>query len=83
MILFGLLNFIDGLWLSCGDEWIIIFIINYKDKLDFVLFWLGCMDMYIYMLYCIFCGFKVLINNYFGIKYYLFCGDIERFIEEV
>lgn len=30
----GLLNFIDGLWSSCGDERIIIFTTNYKEKLD-------------------------------------------------
>ncbi|KAM5546619.1 hypothetical protein ABKV19_001251 [Rosa sericea] len=30
----GLLNFIDGLWSCCGDERIIIFTTNHKDKLD-------------------------------------------------
>lgn len=37
VILFGFFNFIDGLWLCCGDECIIIFIINYVEKLDVVL----------------------------------------------
>ncbi|KAF8018704.1 hypothetical protein BT93_H3566 [Corymbia citriodora subsp. variegata] len=30
----GFLNFIDGLWSSCGDERIIIFTTNHKEKLD-------------------------------------------------
>ncbi|KAH9696272.1 hypothetical protein KPL71_023117 [Citrus sinensis] len=30
----GLLNFIDGLWSSCGDERIIVFTTNQKEKLD-------------------------------------------------
>ncbi|KAJ0704928.1 putative P-loop containing nucleoside triphosphate hydrolase [Helianthus annuus] len=30
----GFLNFIDGLWSSCGDERIIIFTTNRKEKLD-------------------------------------------------
>ncbi|KAE8023668.1 hypothetical protein FH972_009340 [Carpinus fangiana] len=34
LTLSGLLNFIDGLWSSCGDERIIVFTTNYKDKID-------------------------------------------------
>ncbi|KAM6575074.1 hypothetical protein CsatA_023401 [Cannabis sativa] len=30
----GLLNFIDGLWSCCGDERIIIFTTNHKERLD-------------------------------------------------
>lgn len=30
----GLLNFIDGLWSSCGDERIMVFTTNQKEKLD-------------------------------------------------
>ncbi|GER49076.1 P-loop containing nucleoside triphosphatehydrolases superfamily protein, partial [Striga asiatica] len=34
LTLLGMLNFIDGLWSSSGDERIIIFTTNYKEKLD-------------------------------------------------
>ncbi|KAB2620358.1 mitochondrial chaperone BCS1-A [Pyrus ussuriensis x Pyrus communis] len=34
LTLSGLLNFIDWLWSSCGDERIIVFTTNYKEKLD-------------------------------------------------
>ncbi|KAE8694493.1 P-loop containing nucleoside triphosphate hydrolases superfamily protein isoform 3 [Hibiscus syriacus] len=40
----GLLNFIDGLWSSCGNERIIIFTTNHKDKLDPALLRPGRMD---------------------------------------
>ncbi|KAL6187595.1 hypothetical protein ACLB2K_038993 [Fragaria x ananassa] len=30
----GLLNFIDGLWSSCGDERIVVFTTNHMEKLD-------------------------------------------------
>lgn len=63
----GLLNFIDGLWSSCGDERIIIFTTNHKDKLDPALLRPGRMDMHIHMGYCTPEGFDVLAFNYLGI----------------
>ncbi|KAK1440581.1 hypothetical protein QVD17_06410 [Tagetes erecta] len=41
----GFLNFIDGLWSSCGDEKIIIFTTNRKEKLDPALLRPGRMDV--------------------------------------
>ncbi|KAF8085432.1 hypothetical protein N665_0667s0028 [Sinapis alba] len=66
LTLSGLLNFIDGLWSSCGDERIIIFTTNHKDKLDPALLRPGRMDMHIYMGHCTFQGFKTLASNYLG-----------------
>ncbi|KAK4491406.1 hypothetical protein RD792_002151 [Penstemon davidsonii] len=63
----GLLNFIDGLWSSCGDERIIVFTTNHIDKLDPALLRPGRMDVHIHMSYCSPCGFKILVNNYLGI----------------
>ncbi|KAG5614260.1 hypothetical protein H5410_014084, partial [Solanum commersonii] len=45
----GLLNFIDGLWLSCGDERIIVFTTNHIEKLDPALLQPGRMDVHIHM----------------------------------
>ncbi|KAM3238319.1 AAA-ATPase like [Capsicum annuum] len=47
--LLGLLNFIDGWCLSCGDERIIVFTTNHKDRLDPALLRPGRMDMHIHM----------------------------------
>ncbi|KAI3951212.1 hypothetical protein MKW92_011851 [Papaver armeniacum] len=60
----GLLNFIDGLWSSCGKERIIVFTTNYVDKLDPALIRRGRMDNHIEMSYCCFEGFKILAKNY-------------------
>ncbi|CAI0392398.1 unnamed protein product [Linum tenue] len=79
-----LLNFIDGLWSSCGDERIIVFTTNHKDRLDSALLRPGRMDMHIHMSYCTSQGLKVLVQNYLGRdggthKLY---GEIERLIED-
>ncbi|KAL0448345.1 UNVERIFIED_CONTAM: AAA-ATPase [Sesamum latifolium] len=45
LTLSGLLNFIDGLWSTCGDERIIIFTTNHKEKLDPALLRPGVVDL--------------------------------------
>lgn len=57
----------DGLWSSVGDERIIIFTTNHKEKLDPALLRPGRMDVHINMSYCTPCGFRLLANNYLGI----------------
>ncbi|CAL5083261.1 unnamed protein product [Urochloa decumbens] len=61
----GLLNFIDGLWSTCGEERIIVFTTNYKERLDPALLRPGRMDMHIYMGYCGWEAFRTLARNYF------------------
>ncbi|XP_021865843.1 AAA-ATPase At3g50940 isoform X2 [Spinacia oleracea] len=78
----GFLNFIDGLWSSCGDERIIIFTTNHKEKLDPALLRPGRMDVHIHMSYCTPGGFKVLANNYLGVTDHELFTDIERLVEE-
>ncbi|KAF2290775.1 hypothetical protein GH714_015390 [Hevea brasiliensis] len=79
----GLLNFIDGLWSSCGDERVIIFTTNYKDKLDPALLRPGRMDVHIYMGHCTPAGFKKLVNTYLGIKDHLLFKCIEDLIQRI
>ncbi|KAF5178329.1 Aaa-atpase [Thalictrum thalictroides] len=57
-------NFIDGLWLSIGDERIIVFTTNNKDILDPALLRPGRMDVHIHMSFCIPSGFRLLAYNY-------------------
>ncbi|XBJ00724.1 hypothetical protein VPH35_020560 [Triticum aestivum] len=64
MTLSGLLNFIDGLWSTSGEERIIIFTTNYKDRLDPALLRPGRMDMHVYMGYCCWEAFRKLAWNY-------------------
>ncbi|KAF8011128.1 hypothetical protein BT93_J1674 [Corymbia citriodora subsp. variegata] len=77
----GFLNFIDGLWSSCGDERIIIFTTNHIEKLDPALLRPGCMDLHIPMSYCTPCGFKLLAFNYLGIDRHELFDHIESLLE--
>ncbi|CAI9302293.1 unnamed protein product [Lactuca saligna] len=79
----GFLNFIDGLWSSCGDERIIIFTTNRKDKLDPALLRPGRMDIHINMSYCTPCGFRLLASNYLGISEHSLFKEIEDLIVKV
>ncbi|XP_022132459.1 AAA-ATPase At3g50940-like [Momordica charantia] len=76
----GMLNFIDGLWSSCGDERIIIFTTNHKEKLDPALLRPGRMDVHVHMSYCSPCGFRVLASNYLGIENHKLFPEIEESI---
>ncbi|PPD99778.1 hypothetical protein GOBAR_DD03184 [Gossypium barbadense] len=79
----GLLNFIDGLWSSCGNERIIIFTTNHKEKLDPALLRPGRMDVHIYMGYCSPAGFRKLAASYLGIKDDKLFGRIDDLIKSV
>ncbi|KAL8151675.1 hypothetical protein V2J09_021483 [Rumex salicifolius] len=79
----GFLNFIDGLWSSCGDERIIIFTTNYKDKLDPALLRPGRMDVHVHMSYCTPSAFKILASNYLGVDSHELFEEIVKRIEQV
>ncbi|KDP25705.1 hypothetical protein JCGZ_24006 [Jatropha curcas] len=83
LTLSGILNFIDGLWSSCGDERIIVFTTNHKERLDPALLRPGRMDVHINMSYCSSKGFSLLASNYLGIhsKHHLLYGEIEGLID--
>ncbi|KAK2657138.1 hypothetical protein Ddye_010190 [Dipteronia dyeriana] len=76
----GFLNFIDGLWSSCGDERIIIFTTNHKEKLDPALLRPGRMDFHVHMSYCTPNGFRVLAANYLGIQDHSLFMEVEELI---
>ncbi|KAM7250648.1 hypothetical protein ACFE04_022531 [Oxalis oulophora] len=79
----GLLNFIDGLWSSCGDERIIIFTTNHKDKLDEALLRPGRMDVHVYMGHCSPSGFRKLVKTYLKIEDHSLLIFIEDLIRQV
>ncbi|KAK4713846.1 hypothetical protein R3W88_019753 [Solanum pinnatisectum] len=78
----GLLNFINGLWSACSGERIIIFTINYVDKLDPALTRRGRMDKHIELSYCSFDGFKVLAKNYLRLDTHPLFESIEILMTE-
>ncbi|WCJ24994.1 P-loop containing nucleoside triphosphate hydrolases superfamily protein [Euphorbia peplus] len=79
----GLLNCIDGLWSSSGEERIIVFTTNRKEVLDPALLRPGRMDMHIHMSYCTPQGFRVLASNYLGIKDHALFEEIEGLVQGV
>ncbi|XP_028766558.1 AAA-ATPase At3g50940-like [Neltuma alba] len=79
----GLLNFMDGLWTSCGDERVVICTTNYKDRLDPALLRPGRMDVHIHMSYCSFSGFKTLAANYLRIEEHAVFDEIEELLQKV
>ncbi|XP_047321077.1 AAA-ATPase At3g50940-like [Impatiens glandulifera] len=82
LTLSGLLNFIDGLWSSYGDERIIVFTTNHKDKLGPALLRPGRMDKHIHMSYCSFSSFRILCSNYLGISFHPKFAQIEELVIE-
>ncbi|XVF62105.1 hypothetical protein PTKIN_Ptkin08bG0190700 [Pterospermum kingtungense] len=79
----GLLNFIDGLWSSCGTERIIIFTTKRREKLDPALIRPGRVDVHICMGYCTPAGFRKLANTYLGIEDDELFDAIDGLIESV
>ncbi|XP_057976708.1 AAA-ATPase At3g50940-like [Malania oleifera] len=79
----GLLNFIDGLWSSCGDERIIVFTTNHREKLDPALLRPGRMDLHVHMSYCTPAGFRLLASNYLSLSHHSLFEDIEALLEPV
>jgi chaperone BCS1 len=79
----GLLNFIDGLWSTSGEERIIIFTTNYKDRLDPALLRPGRMDMHVYMGYCCWEAFRTLAQNYHLLEDHPLFPEIQELLAAV
>ncbi|XP_042516465.1 AAA-ATPase At3g50940-like [Macadamia integrifolia] len=76
----GVLNFVDGLWSSCGSERLMIFTTNHKEKLDPALLRPGRMDKHINLTYCEITAFKTLAWNYLEIKKHELMEEVEQIL---
>ncbi|KAK7307516.1 hypothetical protein VNO77_40652 [Canavalia gladiata] len=80
----GLLNYMDGLWSSGGEERIIIFTTNHRERIDPALLRPGRMDMHINLSFLKGKAFRILASNYLDIE-----GDhplfeqIEELLEKI
>ncbi|CAI8588658.1 unnamed protein product [Vicia faba] len=81
----GLLNCMDGLWSSFGDERIFIFTTNHKDKVDSALLRPGRMDMHIHLSFLETKAFKILASNYLDIEeqHHSLIEQVEELLEKV
>lgn len=68
--------------MDCGDERIIIFTTNHKDRLDPALLRPGRMDMHIHMSYCTHGAFKTLALNYLGMPDHPLFLEVESLLEK-
>lgn len=73
----------DGLWSSNGDERIVVFTTNHKDRLDAALLRPGRMDMHIHLSFCTVNGFRILASNYLDVKSHRLFEPIEGLLEKV
>uniref|UniRef100_A0A453MKJ1 Uncharacterized protein n=1 Tax=Aegilops tauschii subsp. strangulata TaxID=200361 RepID=A0A453MKJ1_AEGTS len=83
MTLSGLLNVIDGLWSTTGEERIIVFTTNYKDRLDRALLRPGRMDMHVYMGHCGWEAFRTLARNYHLVDDHALFPEIQQLLAAV
>ncbi|KAJ0758734.1 putative AAA+ ATPase domain, ATPase, AAA-type, core, AAA-type ATPase domain-containing protein [Helianthus annuus] len=82
LTLTGVLNFMDGLLNSCcGDEKLMIFTVNSKDKIDSSILRPGRIDVHIYFPMCTFNSFKTLANNCLGIKEHKLFPQVEEILQ--
>ena len=79
----GLLNFIDGLWSTCGGERVMVFTTNHVEKLDPALIRKGRMDKHIELSYCTYEAFKVLALNYLKLESHPLFATIDELLGEI
>ncbi|OIV94812.1 hypothetical protein TanjilG_22009 [Lupinus angustifolius] len=78
----GLLNCVDGLWSSHGEERITIFTTNHVEKIDPALLRPGRMDVHINLSYLKAKAFRVLASNYLDIQDHPLFEQIEDLLEK-
>lgn len=75
----GILNFMDGILNSCcGDEKVMVFTMNNKEKIDPAILRPGRIDVHIYFPLCNFNSFKTLANNCLGLKDHKLFPQVEE-----
>ncbi|XP_059442228.1 AAA-ATPase At2g18193-like [Corylus avellana] len=79
----GLLNAMDGLWSSNGDERIIVFTTNHKERLDPALLRPGRMDMHIHLSFCTVNGFRILASNYLDVQSHPLFEQVDLLLEKL
>ncbi|XP_075492427.1 AAA-ATPase At2g46620-like [Primulina tabacum] len=74
----GILNFMDGVISSCGEERVMIFTMNSKENIDASFLRPGRIDVHIYFPLCDFTAFKSLANSHLGLKDHKLFSRVEE-----
>lgn len=78
----GILNFMDGILNSCcGDERVMVFTMNNKEKIDPAVLRPGRIDVHIHFPLCNFNSFKSLANSYLGVKDHKLFPQVEEIFQ--
>ncbi|KAL6127282.1 hypothetical protein ACLB2K_075323 [Fragaria x ananassa] len=77
----GLLNFMDGIISSCGEERVLVFTMNGKDHVDGLVMRPGRVDVHIHFPLCDFSAFKSLANTYLGVKEHKLFPQVEEIFQ--
>ncbi|XP_044493757.1 AAA-ATPase At2g46620-like [Mangifera indica] len=65
----GIHNFVDGIISCCGEERVMVFTMNDKDQIsDQTVMRAGRIDIQVHFPLCDFSTFKIMANNYLGVK---------------
>ncbi|KAI5013191.1 hypothetical protein ZWY2020_028145 [Hordeum vulgare] len=70
-------------WSTCGEERVIVFTTNYKDRLDRALLQPGRMDMHVYMGHCSWEAFRTLARNYHLVEDHVLFPEIRGLLSMV
>lgn len=77
----GLLNFMDGIISSCGEERVLVFTMNGKDQIDQAVMRPGRIDVHIHFPLCDFSAFRSLANSYLGVKEHKLFPQVEEIFQ--
>ncbi|XP_074319007.1 AAA-ATPase At2g46620-like [Silene latifolia] len=77
----AVLNYMDGVVSSCGDERVMVFTMNCKNHIDPMVLRPGRVDVHIYFPFCDFNVFKALALSHLGIKEHKLFGQVEELLQ--
>lgn len=77
----GLLNFMDGIISSFGEERVLVFTMNDKDQIDQAVLRPGRIDVHIQFPLCDFPAFKSLASSYLGVKEHKLFPQVEEIFQ--
>ncbi|KAI3508097.1 hypothetical protein L1887_23098 [Cichorium endivia] len=77
----GILNFMDGIISSCGEERVMVFTVSNKEKIDPTVLRPGRIDVHVQFPLCDFPAFKTLANSHLGIKEHKLFPQVEEIFQ--
>ncbi|XP_047961220.1 AAA-ATPase At2g46620-like isoform X2 [Salvia hispanica] len=77
----GVLNFMDGIFSSCGEERVMVFTMNSKENVCASILRPGRIDVHINFPLCDFSAFKNLANSHLGLKEHKLFPQVEEIFQ--